>query len=403
MTPDESSTGPLQGIRVLDLGQIVAGPFSASLLADYGADVVKVERPGAGDPLRALGKKKDDVPLWWHACNRNKRTIALDLTNQCDAATLRALAARADVMVENYVPGTLERLGFSYESLAQANPGLVLLRVSGYGQEGPYSRWPGFARTSAAFSGLTHLTGFADRPPINVTAFPVADYVTGLLGAYAVMAALRERDARSGKGQVIDLALYDGLFRMMESDCIVYDQLGVLGERTGGTNEVAAPVGIWPSQDGIQIQLAVGTDQMARNFFAVMGQSELAADPRFMTNTLRVENRAVLERITADWIASRPAAQALQVLNEKGIAAAPVMSMDRIFKDPQYAARGNLVQVDDDRLGKVTLPGVAGRFSRTPGKVRHAAHDLDADRDSVLADWLPATAQTASRSARPGA
>ncbi|MGE4238940.1 CaiB/BaiF CoA transferase family protein [Ramlibacter sp.] len=383
----EGRAGPLRGIRVLDLGQIVAGPFAASLLADYGADVVKVERPGKGDPLRALGKQKDGVSLWWHACNRNKRTIALDLANDDDRATLRTLIAHADAMVENYVPGTLEKLGFGYDRLAEINPGLVLLRVSGYGQEGPYSRWPGFARTSEAFSGLTHLTGFADRPPVNVTAFPVADYITGLFGAFAIVSALRERDAHSGRGQVIDLALHDGLFRMMELGCISYDQLGFLAERNGGTNEVAAPVGIWPSQDGMPIQLAVGTDAMAKSFFAAIGQPDLIEDPRYATNRSRVLNRAALETMVAEWLASRPAAESLKALSERGVAAAPVMSMDAIFKDPQYAARGNLAQVDDAKLGKVTLPGVIPRLSRTPGAVRHAARDIDADRASVLRSW----------------
>jgi crotonobetainyl-CoA:carnitine CoA-transferase CaiB-like acyl-CoA transferase len=261
------------------------------------------------------------------------------------------------------------------------------LRVSGYGQEGPYARWPGFARTSEAFSGLTHLTGFADRPPVNVTAFALADYVTGLFGAFALLAALRERDA-SGKGQVVDLALHDGLFRMMELQCVLYDQLGFLGQRTGGTHEQAAPVGAWPSKDGVQVQLAIGTDVMAKNFFEAIGRPELKGDPRFATNAARVENRAAIDAIASGWLASQPADEALRVLGENGIAAAPLMTMDAIFRDPQYAARANLVEVPDERLGKVTLPNVIPRLSRTPGRVRHAAHGIDADREAILADWL---------------
>lgn len=305
------------------MGQLVTGPFAASLMADYGADVVKVERPGKGDPLRALGKQKDGVSLWWHTVNRNKRTIAPDLTADDDRASLRQLVAHADVMIENFVPGTLEKMGFGYDVLGGIDPGLVLLGVKSYGQEGPYSRSP----------------GLADRPPVSEAAFLVADYVTGLLGAFARREALRERDAQSGKGKVIDLALHNGLFRMMELGCIQYDQLGALN---GGANEVAAPVGVWPSQDGMPIQLAVGTDVMAMTVFSAIGRPELDGDPRFATNALRMQNRAPMQEI---------------------------------------------VELDDKRLGKVQAPGVLARVSRTPGKVRHTAHGIGEDRASVLADW----------------
>jgi crotonobetainyl-CoA:carnitine CoA-transferase CaiB-like acyl-CoA transferase len=383
-------TGPLAGIRVLDAGQIVAGPFAASLLADFGADVVKVERPGAGDPLRSLGKQKDGVSLWWHATNRNKRTIALDLADRADRETFLQLASVADVMVESFVPGTLERRGLGWDILSKRNPRLVLLRVSGYGQEGPYSRWPGFARTSEAFSGLTALTGFPDRPPVNITAFALADYLTGLFGAFAILTALRERDAASGKGQVVDLALYDGLFRMMELQCVLYDQLGILGQRTGGTHAQAAPVGVWPSKDGVQIQLAIGTDVMMKNFFTAIGQPALVGDERFASNESRVANRAAIDAIAAQWLASKPADEIMRLFGEFGIAAAPLMTMDAIFKDPQYAAHRNLVKVEDARLGKVAMPNVVPRLSRTPGEVRHGGRAVDADREAILKDWKQA-------------
>lgn len=385
---ENEGKGPLAGIRVLDLGQLVASPFAASLLADYGADVVKVERPGKGDPLRALGHQKDGVPLWWHACNRNKRTIALDLASDEGRETLRALAAVADVVVENFVPGTLERMGLGYAALAQANPRLVMLQISGFGQHGPYAAFPGFARTSEAFSGLTQLTGYPDRPPVSISAFPLSDYLSGLFGAFAVIVALRERDQVSGQGQCIDLALHDGLFRLMENACIGYDQLGVLGRRNGGGHDQACPVGVWPAQDGQQVSLAVGTDPMARKLFAAMGRPELADDPRFATNAARVAHRAELEPLVAAWIAARPGAEAMRLLGTAGVAMAPLMTMDAIFRDPQYAARGSLATVDDPLLGRVTLPGVVPRLSRTPGQVRHAAHGIDADRQSVLSDWL---------------
>ncbi|MCC6197854.1 MAG: CoA transferase [Burkholderiales bacterium] len=381
--------GPLAGVRVLDAGQLVAGPFAATLLADYGADVVKMERPGKGDPLRALGRSKNGVSLWWHACNRNKRTIALDLTDEADRAAFRELVSVADVMVENYVPGTLERMGLPYEVLAEANPGLVMLRLSGFGQAGPYSRWPGFARTSEAFSGLTALTGYQDQPPVGISAFPLSDYLSGLFGAFAILAALRERDKASGKGQVIDLALHDGLFRMMENLCITYDQLQLLSQRTGGAHEQAFPVGIWPSQDGVQISLAVGTDAMAKKLFEVMGRAELSQDPRFATNAARIAHKGELGPIVAAWLAVRTGAAALELLGGSGVAVSPLMTMDAIFKDPHYAARENLVTVDDEELGKVVLPGVIPKLSRTPGTVRHAAHAIDADRQDILSDWLP--------------
>lgn len=381
-------SGPLSGVRVLDAGQIVAGPFAATLLADYGADVVKMERRGKGDPLRGLSHSKDGVGLWWHAVNRNKRTIALDLTDEADREVFLRLAAAADVLVESFVPGTLERMGLGYDVLSAANPKLILLRVSGYGQEGPYSRWPGFARTSEAFSGLTNLNGFPDRPPANFTAFALADYLTGLFGAFAITSALRERDMRSGQGQVIDLALYDGPFRMMELQCAAYDQLGILGKRTGGTIEYAAPVGIWTSRDGIPIQMAIGTDPMARSFFAAIGRAELADDPRFATSRSRVEHRPELEALAGDWIGGHDATEVLNILAARGIAAAPMMTMETIFKDAQYAARENLVQIDDPRLGKVAMPNVIPRLSRTPGNVRHAGREMDQDREDIVRDWI---------------
>jgi crotonobetainyl-CoA:carnitine CoA-transferase CaiB-like acyl-CoA transferase len=389
MAADGSGSGPLSGIRVLDAGQLVAGPFAASLLADNGADVVKVERPGKGDPLRALGRQKDGVSLWWHACNRNKRTIALDLAEESDRETFRRLASVADVLVENFVPGTLDRMGLGYAALAEANPRLIMLQVSAFGQHGPYSKWPGFARTSEAFSGLTHLTGYPDRPPVSVSAFPLSDYLSGVFGAFGVMTALRERDQVSGKGQLIDLALNEGIFRMMENLCVTYDQLGLLSQRAGGGHEQAYPVGVWPSADGVQISLAVGTEAMAARLFVAIGRPDLSEDPRFSTNQSRVQNREALAPIISEWIASRPAAEALQILGGSGVAVSPVMTMDAIFNDPHYAARGSLVRVADEVLGEVVMPAVVPKLSRTPGKVRHAAHAIDADRQQILSDWLP--------------
>jgi formyl-CoA transferase len=380
--------GPLAGIRVIDAGLFVAGPFAASLLGDYGADVVKIERPGAGDPLRGLGRQKDGVPLWWTACNRNKRTIALDLSAAADRDTFLALVAVADVVVANFVPGALERLGLGYDVLSKANPRMVMLQVSGFGQNGPYAGWAATARNSEAFSGLTHLTGYPDRPPLEISAFPLSDYVAGTFGAFAVMSALRERDTVSGKGQLVDLGLHEGLFRMMEHACINYDQLGALSQRAGGVHEHAFPVGIWTCADGVQISVSVGVDVMAKRLLTLMGRADLAEDPRFASNALRAKNRSVLDPVITEWFASRSGAEAMRVLGDGGIAAAPLMTMDAIFKDPQYAARGDLIEIDDERLGKVVLPGVIPKLSRTPGEVRHAAHALDADRQSIIDDWL---------------
>lgn len=387
MAIDETHSCPLRGIRVLDAGQLVAGPFAASLLADYGADVVKMERPGKGDPLRALGRKKDGVSLWWHACNRNKRTIALDLTQDSDRDTFLKLVSVADVLIENFVPGTLDRMGLGYSTLSELNPRLVMLQVSGFGQNGPYSKWPGFARTSEAFSGLTQLTGYPDRPPISISAFPLSDYLSGVFGAFGIMTALRERDQFSGKGQLIDLALNEGIFRMMENLCVTYDQLGVQSQRIGGSHQQAYPVGIWSAQDGMQISLAVGTDVMAARLFNAIGRPDLCDDPRFATNQSRVENRELLEPIITDWIASRSTAEIMQILGNSGVAISPLMTMEAIFKDPQYAARNNLVRVADQTLGEVVMPAVIPKLLRTPGQVRHPAHAVDEDRQEILSDW----------------
>jgi crotonobetainyl-CoA:carnitine CoA-transferase CaiB-like acyl-CoA transferase len=383
----EQPQGPCAGLRVLDIGQLVAAPLAATLLADFGADVVKVERPGSGDPLRALGPHKDAVSLWHKVNARNKRNIALDLKCTEDRRTFLRFVEVADVVVANFTPGVLERLELTYEHLRAVNPRLVMLEVTGFGLDGPYRSKRGFGRSGEAFGGMTFVTGSPDGPPVS-SAIPIADCTSGILGAFAVMAAIYERDRYSGEGQHIDLALYETIFRMMEGMAIGYDQLGLVMQRMGSQNVYAFPVGTWPTGDGQWASFTVSTEPMAKRFFDAIGRPDLADDPKFSTNAARVANRDELDAIVAEWLRARTLDEIIAIFDAHDLAICPIMSVDKIFEDPQYAARQNLVELDDEELGRVRMQNVVPRFSRTPGKVRMAGRMPDADRDTVLRDWV---------------
>ncbi|HEV7861679.1 MAG TPA: CoA transferase, partial [Acidimicrobiia bacterium] len=275
-------SGPLTGLRVIDVGQLIAAPLAATLLADFGADVVKVERPGVGDAGREMGPRKGDIPLWWKVNGRNKRSIALDLKDDADREIFRRLVEQADVLVENFAVGVMDRLGLGYETLREWNPGLVQLSVSGFGQTGPRRHSKGFGRNAEAFSGMAYTTGYPDRPPIHL-AFPVADSVSGIFGAFAVLAALRERETNpTGEGQMVDLALYEAVFRLMEFTAIAYDQLGEVTEREGARSTYVAPVNTWRTKDGKWASFTGSTQAMVERLFRAIGRPDLLTDARFL-------------------------------------------------------------------------------------------------------------------------
>ena len=381
-------SGPLTGLRVIDVGQLIAAPLTATLLADFGADVVKVERPGVGDAGREMGPRKGDIPLWWKVNGRNKRSIALDLKDDADREIFRRLVEQADVLVENFAVGVMDRLGLGYETLREWNPGLVQLSVSGFGQTGPRRHSKGFGRNAEAFSGMAYTTGYPDRPPIHL-AFPVADSVSGIFGAFAVLAALRERDTNpTGEGQMIDLALYEAVFRLMEFTAIAYDQLGEVTEREGARSTYVAPVNTWRTKDGKWASFTGSTQAMVERLFRAIGRPDLLTDPRFLTNKTRMAHRDELDEILSAWMADHTLAEVTRIFDEHQVAIAPVYSIADIFAEPHYWAREAIIEVEDDELGPVRMQGVVPKFSRTPGAVRHTGPRIDQDRESILADWL---------------
>lgn len=394
--------GPLAGVRVLDVTTMFSGAFGASLLGDFGADVIKVELPGSGDPVRGMAPSAEDVSLVWAVLSRNKRSITLDMRTPAGRDLLLRLAQRSDVLFENFRPGTLDRWGLDADALHGANPNLVIVRVSGYGQTGPYREKAGFGTPATAFSGFTAMSGFPDQPPLNPP-FPLADYTTGAFSALAALLALYWRDARGGTGQEVDLALYEPLFRMLESLVPAYQVLGLVPERQGNALAVAAPVGTFATRDGGWVVMTASTQRTFQRFCEVAGLEHLVVDPRYATNESRVRHRATLEADVAAWFAAQERDTAVRLLDEAGVPVSPVMTVADIVADPQYQARGNLVEVEHPLLGRLTMPGIVPALSRTPGRVRHAgAATLGAYNAEVYGELLGLSEEELARLATDG-
>jgi crotonobetainyl-CoA:carnitine CoA-transferase CaiB-like acyl-CoA transferase len=376
--------GPLEGLKVIDLATVVAGPTVTRILADLGADVVKCEHPRSGDPVRALGWSKDGVSLWWKVISRNKQPVTLDASRPGGQDLLRRLVADADVLVESFRPGTLERWQLSPESLLEINPRLVVLRVSGFGQTGPYSRRPGFGTLAESLSGYAGLTGFPEGPPV-LPPVALADEVTGQVGAWAVLAALWHRDARGGTGQVIDLSLYESLFSLLGPLATAYDALGEIPARIGNRIAYAAPRGTFRSADGQWLGLSGTSQPLAERVLRTVGRADLIDDPRFATNNARLANVDALDAIIQEWVGRRTAAEVLAAFEEGEAAIAPVYDIAQIAADPHYAARGSIARINDDEMGQVSMAAVAPRFSATPSRLRHAGRARGAANDEVFA------------------
>ncbi len=363
--------GPLVGLKVVDVGTMIAGPIAATMLADFGADVIKVERTGAGDPLRAWTPQQDGESLWWKVTGRNKRLITLNLAMTDGLALLRRLLEWADVLIENFRPGTLEKWNLGPAELARLNPRLVVVRISGYGQTGPYRNRPGFGTIAEAMSGIPFFTGAPDGPP-TLSAFPLADSVAGVFGAMAAAFAIRERDSCSGKGQVVDVSLYEPLFRLVESQVIGFDQLGILKQRRGNRMEEDSPRNAYATSDGGWLTLSASSQRTFERLAIAIDHPELLEDPRFADNASRVEHADELDAIITRWFAGRTAAAALDVLNRGDVVVGPVYDIRAIFDDPQYEAREDIVAVHDPQTGRTyQMQGAVPKFSRTPGAVTH--------------------------------
>ena len=382
----EQAKGPVVGLRVLDFSIVIAGAMTATLLGDFGAEVVKVERPGVGDPLRAWTPFKNGVSLWWKAHSRNKKSITLNLATPEGQSIAKALVSRADVVVESFQPGTMEKWGLHYDALKQVNPRLVMLRMSGFGQTGPCKDLPGFGTIAESMSGLVHLTGFPDGPPA-LPAFPMADEVAGTFGAMAVMMAIYERD-RSGEGQWVDMTLYEPLFRYLIPNVPEYDQTGVVRQRMGNELHDAAPRNLYRCRDGRWLSLSASTQGIFERVAHSIGRPDLIEDPRFKDNGSRVKNREALNAILQEWIGTRPLDEALETMRSSGAVVGPVYDTAMIMDDPHYEAREDIVSVPDPDLGQLKMQAAIPKFSRTPGHVYSTGPRLGEHNESVYGEWL---------------
>ncbi|MBI4505777.1 MAG: CoA transferase [Chloroflexi bacterium] len=380
-------SGPLAGIRVLDVGVMLAGPFGATLLADFGAEVIKVELPGSGDPLRHGGVQHHGHALGWLVEGRNKKCITLDLRLPDGQELFRRLVAHVDVVIENFTPGTFERWGLGEEALRAVNPRLVLVRVSGFGQDGPYRLRTGFDRVAQAFGGGTYVTGHPECPPVR-SGLTVADYVAGLYNALSVLMALYHRDARQGESQTVDLALFEGVFRMTRDMLAEYDLTGRVRERSGNVNPNAAPGDTFQTRDGRWAMIVGATQGTWENLAQAMGRPDLIDDPRFRTNPDRVAHASELNELIADWVGALDWREVDATLDAHGVPASLIYSIADIAADEHYRARGAIVTVPHPELGTVRMPGVGPRLSKTPGAVRHAGPALGAHNEEVYGGLL---------------
>jgi formyl-CoA transferase len=378
--------GPLTGIRVLDVATLFAGPTAATLLGDFGADVVKVEHPG-GDPLRTHGHVKDGHGLWWKVLGRNKWTVTIDLSTPDGQELLRGLARQADVLIENFRPGVLERWGLGYDALADGNPGLVLLRTTGFGQFGPYAARRGFGTLAESMSGFAALTGEPDGPP-TLPPFGLADGIAGITGAYAVMLALYQRDARGGRGQVIDLAIIEPIMTVVGAQPTVYDQLGLLLPRTGNRSTNNAPRNTYLTRDGRWVAISTSTTPIAARVMRLVGRPDVVEEPWFDSGIERAEHGDDLDGAVAAWIAERDFEEVMRGFEEAGAAIAPVYDARHVLEDPQYRALESIVTLDDEDLGPLRIQNVLFRMLDTPGAVRFAGRRVGQDTRRVLAERL---------------
>ena len=380
---------PLSGLRVLDLASFLAAPYCAAMLAEFGADVIKVEQPGAGDPFRAFGtpSRRADATLAWLSEARNKKSITLDLRRPAGAALFLRLAARSDVICENFRPGTLEAWGLGWEVLRGVNPGLVLLRITGYGQTGPYKDRPGFARIAHAFGGLAALAGVAGGPPLTPGSTSLADYLSGLYGAFGVLVALRHRD-RTGEGQVIDVGLYEAVFRVLDEIAPLYAAHGVVRGPEGTGTRNACPHGHFQCADGTWVAIACTTDKMFARLARAMGAPELAADHRFGAQAKRLAARGEVDGLVAAWTGGLARADVLRRCLACEVPIGPINTIADLFADPHVRARGNLCVVEDEATGPVTVPAVLPRLSATPGRITHLGPPLGNANEEIFADLL---------------
>lgn len=402
MTESSTIHGPLTGLKVIEICTTIAGPACARLLGDMGADVIKIE-PFDGDPVRQMGQHLGDVSLYAASLMRNKRSIALDLKTEAGRDLARQLIDRADILVENNRPDVMERLGLGYAALSARNPGLVMVRISGYGQDGPYADRPGYGAICEAVAGVRHMTGDPDRPPARV-ALATTDYLSSVYAAFGAVAAIHARHA-TGKGQVVDMALYEAAFTQMEPVVPAYDKLGLVPQREGANLPSMAPNSSYPTQDGAWMLIAANSQPIWRRLVQLMGQPVLLVDPRFETIQVRgkPDNMRAIDTIVADWTRQHDAAALEQLLQEAQVPCSRVYTIADIYADPHYQARAMLQQVPHPTVGHTTQIGVVPRLSDTPGSIRQTGPDAGANGRDLLEQELGIAPEALDALVRAGA
>ncbi|WP_252312818.1 CaiB/BaiF CoA-transferase family protein [Sinobaca sp. H24] len=387
------NAGPLTGVKVLDISTMIAAPFGATLLGDFGAEVIKIELPGKGDTLRTVGPWKGDEPLRWPGLARNKKSITLDIRTEKGKEIFKSLIKGSDVLIENFRPGTLEKWGLGYEELKQMNPNLIMSRVSGYGQTGPYREKAGFGTPGTAFSGHTGISGYPDRPPVSPS-YSLLDYITGIHIGLATVSALYSRDvSEDGEGQEVEMGLYESIFRMLEFLVAEYDQNQKIRERSPGLSGHSSPAGTYQTKDGKFMVLVCSTDSTFDRLADAMDRKDMLEDDRYYTNAVRLKHDDDVQEIVSTWIKQFTQAEISEKLDSYGVPVSPILTIEDIFNDPQYKARENIVEVEHPRLGRIKVPGVVPKFSKTPGSIRMRAPELGEHSEDILTNELGFSAE----------
>lgn len=384
--PLADGSAPLAGVKVVDIANFLAAPLCGMHLADFGAEVIKVERPLTGDEIRYWGDSKNGVGLYFKIVNRGKRSITADLRTPLGVEIVKKLVKDADVLLENYRTGTLEKWGLGPDVLMDINPGLIIVRITGYGQTGPNRMRPGFGTLAEAYAGYAHITGYPDQPPL-LPAFGLADSTTGLMAAYLASMALHEK-RRSGKGQVIDLAIYETLLTLLGPQIINYDQLGLVQQRAGSRLPFTAPRNTYQTRDGKWVSIGGSAQSIFERICQALAVPELVKDPRFTNNRLRIQNAAALDEELQKAIMRFDQKDLIELLLAHDAAISPVNDVAQVLDDPHIQARGNVIPIEDDELGMLRMQDVVGKFSRTPGKIRSTGPRLGQHNREVLVDLL---------------
>lgn len=394
----DSTPLPLDGIRVLDVGNFLAGPYAASILGEFGAEVLKIEHPIAGDPMRRFGtpSPRPDATLKWLSEGRNRKSVTIDLRQQEGVRLFLELVKKSHVVVENFRPGTMEEWGLGWTDIHAANPRVVMLRVSGYGQTGPYRRRSGFAHIAQAFGGLNYLCGFPGETPVLPGTVPLGDYIASLFGAVGILVALRQQEA-TGRGQYIDVGIYEAVFRVLEEIATAYGQTGKIREREGSGSFVAVPHGHFRTKDDKWIAIACTTDKMFERLSVAMGQPHLAESDVYADQRQRLADRDRVNQIVGDWVLSLDRDDVLERCLAEEVPVGRVNSIADIFGNPQFQARGNLVAVHEPGVDALVIPGVIPRLSKTPGRITNLGPTLGNATDEVMRDLLGMAASEIAR------